>query len=272
MFGIIWRFLKFYFSATTKYKVHSPFVFDFINHVLEDSRLFYAYHEVETVRNFLYTKHKKLEVKDLGAGSKFTKDNKRSVQQIAKTALSSPSFCKLLFKIANHYKPRTILEMGTSLGISTSYLKMGALNAQLVTLEGCPQIAAEAKKVFKRLKLNNIENKIGDFKNTLPDALNSLEHLDLVFFDGNHQKKPTLDYFNQAINFSNENSIFILDDIYWSAEMIEAWEILKADKRVTLSIDLFSMGLLFFKKDFKEKQHFKLVNWWWKPWMLGFFN
>ena len=267
---MIWRFIKFYFSATTKYKVHSPFVFDFIKNVLEDHRLFYAYHEVETIRKLLFTKHQEIEVTDLGAGSKYTKSNKRSIQQIAKTALSSPSFCRLLFKTANHYKPGTILEMGTSLGISTAYLKMAALNAQLITLEGCPQISAEAQKVFKRLKLKNIESRIGDFKDTLPVALQSLGVVDLIFFDGNHQKAPTLQYFKEALKFADENSVFIFDDIYWSEEMMETWERLKADEQVTLSIDLFSMGILFFKKDFKEKQHYKLVKWWWKPWIVGF--
>jgi predicted O-methyltransferase YrrM len=269
---IIWQFIKFYFSAKTKYKVHSPFVFDFIKNVLEDNRLFYAYHEVETVRKFLLTNTTKIEVTDLGAGSKFAKNNQRSIQQIAKTALSSPSFCRLLFKLTNHYKPDTIIEMGTSLGISTAYLRMGALNAKLLTLEGCPEISAQAQQVFKRLNLKNIEAKIGNFKTTLPEALQTIGSVDLVFFDGNHRKAPTLQYFNEAFEFANDNSVFIFDDIYWSKEMNEAWEILKDDHRVTLSIDLFSMGILFFKKEFKVKQHYKLVKWWWKPWVMGFFS
>jgi len=162
--------------------------------------------------------------------------------------------------------------MGTSLGISASYLRKGSLNAKFVTLEGCPQISKQARWVFKKLKLKNIKSEIGDFKNTLPKALKELESVDLIFFDGNHKKEPTLEYFNQAMKFAHENSVFIFDDIYWSDGMLEAWEILKKDNRVTLSIDLFSMGILFFKKDFKEKQHYKLLAWWWKPWRLGFFR
>lgn len=272
MLRIIWRYIKFYFSATTKYGIHSPFVFDFIKNVLEDTRLFYAFHEVETIRKRLLGNPDEIEVTDLGAGSKYTKSNKRSIQQIAKTALSSPSFCRLLFRTTNHYKPKSILEMGTSLGISASYLHKGALDAKFITLEGCPQISKQAQWVFKKLKLKSIKSEIGDFKNTLPKALKELETLDLIFFDGNHKKEPTLEYFNQAMKFSTENSVFIFDDIYWSDEMLEAWEIVKKDNRVTLSIDLFSMGILFFKKDFKEKQHYKLLAWWWKPWRLGFFR
>jgi len=216
------------------------------------------------------TNRTEIEVTDLGAGSKYTKSNRREIRQIAKTALSSATFCRRLFRITNHYKPGHILEMGTSLGISAAYLKKGALNANFTTLEGCPQIAKQAQQVFKRLKLENINMNVGDFKTTLPKTLDEMKQLGLVFFDGNHRKAPTLEYFEMAMRYADENSIFIFDDIYWSEEMIEAWNILKKDNRVSLSIDLFSMGILFFKKDFKEKQHYKLVPWWWKPWRMGF--
>ncbi len=270
MLAIVWRFIKFYFSANTKYRIHSPFVFDFIKNVLEDNRLFYAFHDIETVRKQLLKDEKEITVTDLGAGSKFTKSPQRSIQQIAKTALSSPSFCRLLFKTAKHYKPNTMLEMGTSLGVSAAYLKSAARNTPFITLEGCPQIAAQAKQVFRKLKLDPIDSKIGDFKHTLPEALKELKSIDLIFFDGNHRKAPTLQYFEEALEFANENSVFIFDDIYWSTEMLEAWEILKENDQVSLSIDLFSMGLLFFTKDVKEKRHYKLVKWWWKPWYMGF--
>lgn len=267
MYKAFWRF---YWSADTKYTIHSPFVFDFIKNVLEDKRLFYAYHEVETVRKFLLTQHQEISVTDYGAGSKFSKGNKRTIQQIAKTALSSPSFCRLLFKLTKHYKPKSILEMGTSLGISTAYLRMAALNADFVTLEGCPNIADHASKVFKRLKLKEIDQITGPFSETLDQALKTLKQVDLVFFDGNHRFEPTVEYFEKVLPYAHDQSIFIFDDIYWSEEMSSAWENLKQRPEVTLSIDLFSMGILFFRKDFSQKQHFKLTPWYWKPWRMGF--
>lgn len=263
-------FLHFYWSVDTKYTVHSPFVFDFIENVLEDHRLYYAYHEVETVRKRLLSQHEEIEVTDYGAGSKFTNAPKRPIQQIAKTALSSPSFCRLMFRIVNYYKPKHILEMGTSLGISTAYIKMGALNAQLITLEGCPNIAKSAKGVFQRLKLQDIQQEVGPFSETLDSALKELKQVDFVFFDGNHRLAPTLTYFDKALAYANEDTIFVFDDIYWSEEMHSAWEQLKARPEVTASIDLFYMGLLFFRKDFKIKQHFKIAPWYWKPWRMGF--
>jgi predicted O-methyltransferase YrrM len=263
-------FWRFYRAADTKYTIHSPFVYDFIENILEDDRLYYAYHEVETVRKLLLTYHDEIEVTDYGAGSKYTKASMRPIRQIAKTALSSPAFCRLLFRIVKYYKPQHILEMGTSLGISTAYLRMGALDSQLHTLEGCPNIAERADRVFQRLKLKDIQLRVGPFSETLKTSLETLQQVDLVFFDGNHRLQPTLDYYEQVLPFSNEHSIFIFDDIYWSEEMRRAWEQLKEKPEVTLSIDLFSMGLLFFRKDFKSKQHFKIAPWYWKPWRMGF--
>lgn len=272
MWRIVFRFINFYFTADTRYTVHSPFVFDFVKNVLEDSRLFYAYHSIETHRKFLLKNHKKIEVTDLGAGSKYSKQKQRSIRQIAQSALSSPRFCRILFKLCHHYQAQRILEMGTSLGISAAYLHSADTRARLITMEGCPNIAEEAKKLFKTLKLKKIEIRVGDFEKSLEEALQSLGSADLIFFDGNHRKAPTLAYFEKAMKYAQESSIFIFDDIYWSEEMMETWEQLKQDQRVRLSIDLFDMGLLFFRSEFKEKQHFKLVPWWWKPWRMGFIS
>jgi predicted O-methyltransferase YrrM len=87
--------------------------------------------------------------------------------------------------------------------------------------------------------------------------LNSLPKLDLVFFDGNHQKVPTLDYFHHCLTKAHENSIFIFDDIHWSSEMDEAWQQIQGHEQVSLTIDLFQFGLVFFRKGI-AKQHFTL--------------
>ena len=83
--------------------------------------------------------------------------------------------------------------------------------------------------------------------------------LDFVFFDGNHKKKPTLSYFKQCLEVAHEDSIFIFDDIYWSTEMTEAWQEIKKHPKVTLSIDCFEMGIVFFKKE-QAKEHFTVYH------------
>jgi len=81
--------------------------------------------------------------------------------------------------------------------------------------------------------------------------------IDLVYFDGNHQKEPTLNYFHTCLQKAHKNSLFIFDDIHWSDGMEEAWEQIKKHDRVHLTIDLFQFGIVFFEKEM-PKQHFIL--------------
>lgn len=268
--SIFWRALRFYFSAQTKYRVHSPFVFDFIEQVLEDRRKYYAFFSIEVIRADLLRDREKIQVTDFGAGSRVHSGNERRIQQIAQTALSSPTFCRLLFRTVNHYKPSKILEIGTSLGISTLYHRFAALNAQLITLEGCPKIAQVAQRNFRRLKTKSIDLREGEFSSNLPAALKTLGQVDYVFIDGNHRKAPTLQYFEQCLQFAHADSLFVFDDIHWSDEMQAAWKEIKVHPRVTLTIDLFFIGLVFFRKEGQKKAHYRLVPWWMKPWMMGF--
>jgi len=271
-FYILKSFFRFYFAAKTKYRIHSPFVFEFVNNILEDNRTYYAYSSVESLRKLLKHDKKVLNIQDFGAGSLTTKSNKRTVKSIASTSLSSPSSCKILFRIVNHFKPDTIIEVGTSLGISTLYHHFAALNARLITLEGSDEIAKYAERNFERLEATCIELIRGNFDKTLSIALNKITKLDYLFLDGNHLIAPTLSYFEKCLEFAHEDSIFVIDDIYWSKEMTEAWQKIKDHPKVTLSIDLFFMGLVFFRKEHKVKEHFQLIKSSWKPWEMGFFN
>ena len=269
---LILQYLRYYIRARTRYRVHSPFVFDLVNEVLEDDRHFYVFDDIERLRVNLLRDKRMLEVTDLGAGSHTTKSNQRSVQSIARSAVTPSRYTQFLFSLVHYLKPKTVLEMGTSLGISTLYQAKADGRAQVITLEGCPEIAEVAQENFKRLNANNIELMIGDFAKTLPQALQKIQRVDYVFFDGNHRKAPTLNYFREALKYAHEDSVFVFDDIYWSEEMMEAWEEIKAHPQVTLTIDIFYMGIVFFRKENLTKEHFTLIDSWKKPWSMGFFN
>ena len=269
---LFFRFLRFFFQATTQYGIHSPFVFEFTQKVLDDDRQFYAFSNLELLRESLLRNNHQIQVTDFGAGSQMNLGKTRSIRSIAKSSLTSPLYCKMLFRILQLYRPKTILELGTSLGLTTLYLSHGASSAQIISLEGCPNIAKVAQKNFQTQNVDHIEIRTGHFDQTLDTALTDLKSLNFAFLDGNHRKAPTLDYFYQCLDHIEEHSILVFDDIHWSLEMEEAWEAIKDHSEVTLSIDLFFMGLVFFKKDFKVKQHFKLVPRIWKPWILGFFK
>jgi predicted O-methyltransferase YrrM len=271
-FILLFRFIRFYLSAKTKYKVHSPFVFHLFEQVFDDQRNFYAFGEIEWLRSQLKSNPKKIKVTDLGAGSLIDNNQERSISAIASSALSGPWQSQVLFKLINRFQPETMLELGTSLGLSALYQSAARQNAKMITLEGCPQIAAIAKIHFDQFSRNNIEIRVGAFRQTLDGALQDLRKLDYAFIDGHHQMEPTLNYFEKCLLYSHENTLLVFDDIHWSKEMEAAWEEIKNHPKVNLTIDLFYMGLVFFRKEQKEKEHFRIVPTRWKPWQMGFFS
>ena len=238
--------------------MHSPFVFDFILNVLNDKTVYPEYKKIENIRKQLLQNKNFIEVEDFGAGSGVVKTNTRRIDKIAASSLKPKKYAQLLYRIIKYYQPHQIIEIGTSFGITTSYLAAAHSTANVITHEGATKIASIAIENFNSLNLNNIKLKQGDFESTLMGTIAAIDSLDFAFIDGNHRKKPTWDYFELLLTKSNENSIFIFDDIHWSSEMEQVWEEIKLHPAVTLSIDLFFIGIVFFKKDFKVKQHFNI--------------
>ena len=236
--------------------MHSPFVFEFITKILNDRTAYTEYEKVEALRDQLLNDTTVLEVEDFGAGSVIDKKSKRSISSIAKNATKPKKFGQLLFRMVKRYQPKTILELGTSLGITTSYLSLAKPDARLITMEGSKEIADVAKQNFNAIELKNVELIEGNFDNTLSSVVRGLPSVDFSFIDGNHRQEPTERYFKELLAKTNNNSILVFDDIHWSSEMEAAWETIKNNAAVTCSIDLFFIGIVFFRKEFKEKQHF----------------
>jgi predicted O-methyltransferase YrrM len=253
--------------------IHSPFVFDFIVKVLNEDTRFPEYDAVERLRRELKRDATLLEVEDLGAGSAMGAPRSgkaglggrmdpggrkqfRKVSDIARQAAKSSKWGQLLFRIARHYRPDRILELGTSLGLTTAYLAKGAPDAVVYTIEGAPAVAEVAAANFGALELERIRLRTGNFDAELTPVLESMGPVDLAFVDGNHRRDPTLYYFNRLMERSSGSSVLIFDDIHWSAEMEEAWGVIRRDPRVYLTIDLFFIGLVFRREEFKVKQDF----------------
>jgi predicted O-methyltransferase YrrM len=194
-------------------------------------------------------------VTDLGAGSRVDKSNERSIRQIAKNASKSKKIGRLLFRLSRHVQPNNILELGTSLGLSSLYLAYGSPSSNIITIEGCPNISKIAADNFQKASMYKIQLETGNFDDKLPEILEKINSLDLAFIDGNHQQEPTIKYFEQCLLKSNPDSILIFDDIHWSDGMEKAWEYIINHPSVTLSVDIFHMGIVFLRKEL-TKQHF----------------
>ncbi|WP_210490530.1 O-methyltransferase [Rufibacter aurantiacus] len=254
---MIYRYASFWWRSGNAHGLHSPFVFNLYCHIIHHEGHFPAYDAVESLRENLLQNQTLLQVTDFGAGSHTSTTRQRKIADIARTAAKPARLGQLLFRLANHFKPATILELGTSLGLTTSYLGLARKTADLYTFEGCPAIAAEARKNFKKLGLEKVQLVEGNLDVTLSQTLASLEKVDFVFFDGNHRYEPTVRYFEVCLAKAHEGSVFILDDIYWSGEMAQAWREIKQHPQVLLTVDLFYLGLVFFRTN-QPKQHFTL--------------
>jgi predicted O-methyltransferase YrrM len=160
--------------------------------------------------------------------------------------------------MVDRYGSKQVLELGTSLGITTAYLAMANTLAQVHTMEGAAAIAMEAEQNFRELGIANIRLVKGNFNQTLPNLLGFLPQVDLAFVDGNHKKEPTLQYFHQLLGKVKEGSILVFDDIHWSEGMEAAWDEIKKHEQVMLTVDLFFIGIVFFSSSFKVKQHFTI--------------
>jgi predicted O-methyltransferase YrrM len=251
-------YLRFWLRSGNAHGLHSPFVFALYTTVVRHTGQYAVYEPVEKRRQELLRSLQSITVQDFGAGSHTGAGQVRRVADIARAAAKPPRLGQLLFRLVNYFQPKTTLELGTSLGLTTAYLAAAHSRHRVITFEGCPATAAIARETFAGLHLQNIELYEGNLDDTLAPALASLTApVDFVFFDGNHRYEPTLRYFELCLNRAHENSIFVLDDIHWSAEMERAWETIKAHPQVLLTVDLFYIGLVFFRRN-QPKQHFSL--------------
>jgi len=246
------RFAKDYLlhrlRAKSRHGVHSPFVYRLVDTIIYDVSDKKVYAEVENIRKMLLADDNTITVTDLGAGSHVNNNRQKKISDIAAHALKPPKLAQLLYRIAADLQPHNIIELGTCLGVTTIYLQKAAPEAKVYTLEGSPETAAVAKDTFNKAGLNNIELITGNFDDTLPGVINSLDKVDLVFVDGNHQKAATLKYFEWCLPKVHEGTLLIFDDIYWSEGMKQAWTEIKAHPQVTVTVDLFWIGLVYFKE------------------------
>jgi predicted O-methyltransferase YrrM len=237
--------------------IHSPFVFEFVQKVLNDRSEYPEYADVERLRKRLLTDNTPIPMEDYGAGSRLAPSS-LSISEIVRHIAKSPKYGALLYRIVRFYKPHYVLELGTSLGISTAYLASADKTSVVVTGEGNYAVASHAKENFAALGLTNVRIITGNFDNTLPEMVSAIPHVDLAFIDANHRKKPTITYFNELLKKVAPNSIVIFDDIHWSREMEQAWSEIKRHPSVMLTLDLFFFGIIFFRPEFKVKQHFTI--------------
>ena len=264
----ICAFLKHFFSSwnTTGEGIHSPYLFELVRFILRDRNAYYCFADIERRREYLKSCEDELDVLDFGSqGSKEGKHVRRRISEIAKTHLERPEVGQLLFRLVNwlgtrEKRPLSIVELGTSLGITTAYLASADSRNSVLTFEGSGEVLNVAKGVWRMLKLENIQWIVGNIDHTLLDSDHSLYNgaparVDVAYVDANHTYEATIRYADFLLSRLNTKGVLAIDDIHYSEEMERAWAELKNDQRVTTSMDLYHIGLLFVDPHYLKRHY-----------------
>lgn len=245
------KYIQFLSKSSNQHGVHSPFVYQLVTKCFYDKTTYPNYQELKNYRQQLRNNKQEISITDLGSGSKKTTSKQRRIAEITKTSGTPLKRAKLWYRLTQYFQPENILELGTSIGIATQAMHLGHPQTQITTIEGCPNISKFTQASLKEYK--NIQFLTGDFS----QHLKQLNHQpwDFVFFDGNHTKEATLNYFETLLPSIHNDTMFVFDDIYWSKGMTQAWEIIKDHPQVTVTIDTFFWGFVFFRKE-QLKEHF----------------
>ncbi len=255
----LYHYIRYRFEAKTLHGLHSPFVFKLIETVVEDKNCtFEAFEKLNKVRQQLLKDETLLTIEDLGAGSQVLKSNQRRVKAIAKHGITKKNYSEFYFKLINYFNHQTIIELGTSLGLNTLYLAKSSNKPSVYSIEGSKALHQFANQLVQKNKMENVTLLHGNFDEQFPALLTQLQKLDFLLIDGNHTYEATMRYFHQVLPFINENTVIIFDDIYWSEGMLKAWEEIKQHIKISVSLDFYYCGIIFFKTGFAEPLHFKI--------------
>ncbi|GHC60071.1 O-methyltransferase [Ulvibacter litoralis] len=248
-------YFKFWLRSSNQHGVHSPFVYDLATKCFYDSTKYPEYLFLKDFRKKLFQSNESIEITDFGEGSRVFKSNLRKVSEIVKNAGITSKRQRLLFRLVRYFSAETILELGTSVGLATAALAKATPSSVVTTVEGCPTTSTVAQNTFDAFSLNNIQLQTKTFERFFAENASEVYHL--VYIDGNHNKEKTLQYFKILLKHKTNDTVFIFDDIYWSPAMTEAWEEIRNHSEVTVSIDTFHWGFVFFRKE-QQKEHFTI--------------
>ena len=252
------KYINYRLTSYTEHDLHSPFLYNFYMELIKNEHPFGDFQELTALRTQLELDNTIITINDFGAGSKKLNSTSRRIKHIAKHGIAQKKQAEFLYRLLNKFKPKNVLELGTSVGLTSLYLSKALPKSSIYTIEGCPNLFNFSNELFKKEGITNITSVNGNFNTEFPKLLSKIDSLDFLYIDGNHAYEPTMAYFKLALAKKNRHSIFVFDDIYWSEGMQKAWKEICANKEVTVSLDLFYFGIVFFKTENKEKEDFVL--------------
>lgn len=267
--------LDYLFAAKTVHQVDSPFIFDFCKRVLEERAPVKNGKMIEAIRAQLSASRAGFDRLDYGTGAARAMPVKARgrVDRFVRQSSIRPIHGTWLNRIVQFWQPATVLELGTAVGISGSYMMINHPDLKLKTIEGDPFLANLARETFKKLDLRAVEVLEGKFDSVLPAVLEKTGVIDMVYIDGHHSGDALLGYLKRIRPYLNPtHGLIVLDDIYWSPDMAMAWNNLKGASDWSLQLDLFQFGLLLNHPVLIQQQRMALIPAKYKPWDFGLFR
>ncbi len=251
------KYLQYWVTANNGkgHGIHSPFVYDFIRNVLINKKKYPAYKQIAQLCKRLKKDHRIVDIEDFCERVTIPISQKVKMANLYRSMIKPAKYGQLFFRMARHYKSQYVLEIGSSLGITTSYLALANADTTIITYEESDAIAKIAAQNFSSLSIKNTIQILGNVNNTLKDTLNKIIQLDFVFVNGNNCKETILFYWNILYNKAHNETLFIFDKIHGSAEMEEIWKKIQQLDMVTCTIDLFFIGIVSIRKEIKGPVH-----------------
>lgn len=252
----LFSYIQYLLKSVTRHSVHSPFVYKLVDVVIRDKQERYAFRQISNVRKKLLQSSQLIETSDFKKRKNSSQISYKlqSIGDITRKSSVNEKYGRLIFRLVEYFNPQVSIELGTSVGISTLYISLAKPGNKIYTIEGCSAKAEQALKCFDSLQCTNIMQYTGEFEYVLPEVIQQAGKPDFVYIDGDHTYNATIANFETLLKSAHNNTVFIFDDIHWSSGMTQAWKQITDHEQVTVSIDLFRIGIVLLKKELSKQK------------------
>jgi predicted O-methyltransferase YrrM len=235
-------YLRYWLDAVEEHSLHSPFYYDLYTRVIQSNQS--ADPGIEKIREHFLNSRSRIRRTDAGSGTP-GQGNDQAIADIALKSLTPWRYSRLYQRLIQSFKSKTILELGTSLGVNALYLAAEP-GTQVITFEADHGLAAIAQEVFEEQRRTNVRLVEGPLSATLHRELEIIRKIDFALIDADHREQPTLGWFNAIVRRAHDKTVAVVDDIHRDAGMERAWKQIRNHDLVHGTVDLFRCGLVFF--------------------------
>lgn len=216
-------YLRYLLQRKSEYGIHSPFVYEFMRKVLNDSGSNRDYDTIYRISRLL--------------------DKRKHINYYLRKR------SRLLYRMVRYFEPDSVVSFGKTSALNTAAMALGHLQSKVYLEESTDFLDTLNSMGVVNVSLIQPE----EFDSEHFKQLNS----GFVFFGHNSFEDDTWDYLGDCLNHKTSDSVFIFEGIHRTRDMEDAWEEIKGNEDVSVTFDLYCVGVVFFREGI-EKQDFVL--------------